>query len=65
MADLAPGDLAVFQNDETGDVYHTGVCTGGEQRVLHVSQADWACLDGALSERRRRHLVSGRRLRSE
>ncbi|GAA1405197.1 C40 family peptidase [Catellatospora coxensis] len=65
VAELAPGDLAVFQNDETGDVYHTGICTGGEQQVLHVSQPDWACLDGTLSERRRRHLVSGRRLRSE
>lgn len=65
VAALAPGDLAVFQNDETGDVYHTGICTGREQQVLHVSQPDWACLDGALSERRRRHLVSGRRLRSD
>ncbi|MEV0456340.1 NlpC/P60 family protein [Catellatospora methionotrophica] len=64
VADLAPGDLAVFQNDETGDVYHTGVCTGGAQEVLHVSQTDWACVDGVLTERRRRHLVSGRRLRS-
>ncbi|MEV4415248.1 NlpC/P60 family protein [Catellatospora sp. NPDC049609] len=64
VADLAPGDLPVFQNDETGDVYHVGICTGPQQQTLHVSQPDWACLDGTLTEIRRRHLVSGRRLRT-
>ncbi|GAA1644705.1 NlpC/P60 family protein [Catellatospora bangladeshensis] len=64
VADLAPGDLPVFQNDATGDVYHVGICTGTPQQALHVSQPDWACLDGTLTETRQRHLVAGRRLRS-
>lgn len=60
VADLAPGDLAVFQHTDTGDVYHVGICDGMPS-VLHVSQPDWACLNGPLSPVRRSHLVAGRR----
>lgn len=60
ITDFAAGDLAIFQNADTGDVYHVGICDGMPS-VLHVSQTDWTCLNGPLSLVRRSHLVAGRR----
>jgi cell wall-associated NlpC family hydrolase len=62
IEDLQPGDLMFFANPETGFVYHCGICTTMPS-MLHVSQTDWACVDGELSDVRRDHLISGRRLR--
>jgi cell wall-associated NlpC family hydrolase len=54
------GDLMFFTNPDTGDVYHVGICVG-MPRMLQVSQTDWACIDTALTARRRAHLSHVRR----
>jgi gamma-D-glutamyl-L-lysine dipeptidyl-peptidase len=64
IEDLQPGDLMFFAKPDTGDIYHCGICSGDPTTMLHVSQTDWACLDGPLTEIRRGHLLTGRRLRS-
>jgi gamma-D-glutamyl-L-lysine dipeptidyl-peptidase len=63
IEDLEPGDLLYFAKPDTGFVYHCGICDG-IPAMLHVSQTDWACLDGPMTEVRRGHLIGGRRLRS-
>jgi cell wall-associated NlpC family hydrolase len=60
--DLEPGDLLFFAKPDTGFVYHCGICLG-MPGMLHVSQTDWACLDGPMTDVRRGHLIGGRRLR--
>ena len=61
IEDLEPGDLLFFAKPDTGFVYHCGVCAG-MPAMLHVSQTDWACLDGPMTDVRRGHLIAGRRL---
>ena len=63
IEDLEPGDLLFFAKPDTGFVYHCGICEGMPS-MLHVSQTDWACLDGPMTDVRRGHLIAGRRLRS-
>lgn len=60
--DLEPGDLLFFAKPDTGFIYHCGICVGMPS-MLHVSQTDWACLDGPMTDLRRSHLIGGRRLR--
>lgn len=63
IADLEPGDLLFFAKPDTGFVYHCGICVD-MPAMLHVSQTDWACLDGPMTDLRRSHLIAGRRLRA-
>jgi cell wall-associated NlpC family hydrolase len=62
IEDLEPGDLLFFAKPDTGFVYHCGICVGMPS-MLHVSQTDWACLEGPMTDIRRSHLIAGRRLR--
>ncbi|HZM81800.1 MAG TPA: NlpC/P60 family protein [Candidatus Limnocylindrales bacterium] len=64
VEDLEPGDLLFFAKPDTGFVYHCGICVQ-MPAMLHVSQTDWACLDGPMTDLRRSHLITGRRLRSD
>lgn len=60
VADAGFGDLMFFTKPDTGNVDHVGICVG-MPRMLHVSQADWACIDTPLTARRRAHLSHVRR----
>jgi cell wall-associated NlpC family hydrolase len=67
LEDLEPGDLLFFAKPDTGFVYHCGISVDPRAEapeMLHVSQTDWACLDGPMTDLRRSHLIAGRRLRS-
>ncbi|NUT32409.1 MAG: C40 family peptidase [Hamadaea sp.] len=67
LAELAPGDLMFFRKQETGFVYHVGICAeviDGWPSMLHSSQTDWDTIDTPITDIRHSHLFAARRYRA-
>lgn len=65
LAELAPGDLMFFRKQETGFVYHVGLCAeviDGWPSMLQSSQTDWDTIDTPITDIRHGHLFAARRL---
>ena len=65
LAGLLPGDLMFFRKDDSGFVYHVGICAevmDGWPSMLHASQTDWDTIDTPLSKIRHSHLYAARRI---